>query len=74
LQAPAAVIADRVSPTAGSVEAVDDTSCVFTTGANTLDELLLYVGLLGIDFRIESPQELIDHVPVLTARLTAATG
>ncbi|WP_433009180.1 helix-turn-helix transcriptional regulator [Kribbella sp. CA-294648] len=74
LQAPAAVIADRIAPTVGSVEAIDDTSCAFTTGANTLDELLLYVGLLGIDFRIESPQELIDHVPVLTARLTAATG
>ena len=74
LHAPAAVIADRIAPTVGSIEAIDDTSCTFTTGANTFDELLLYVGLLGIDFRIESPQELIDHVSVLTARLTAAAG
>ncbi|WP_344218585.1 YafY family protein [Kribbella sancticallisti] len=72
LQAPAEVIADRIGSTIGTVEPIDAGSCVLATGSNSLDELLLYVGLLGHPFTIESPPELIDHTRTLTDRLTAA--
>lgn len=72
LQAPAAQVTDRIANTVGTVESLDDSTCALSTGANSLDELALYMGLLGIDFQIESPPELIDHVRTLTARLTAS--
>ncbi|TCN31541.1 putative DNA-binding transcriptional regulator YafY [Kribbella orskensis] len=73
MRAPAEQIADRIANTIGTVEPVDATTCILSTGSNSLDELTLYVGLLGFDFQVESPPELIDHVRTLTTRLGAAT-
>ncbi|SCG67881.1 helix-turn-helix transcriptional regulator [Micromonospora coxensis] len=70
--APAEAVADRIPPTIGMVEAVDEDSCVLHTGSNSLDELALYVALLGFRFRIHEPAELIAHVRGLVARLTEA--
>ncbi len=72
MQAPAAQVADRIASTVGTVEAIDESTCALSTGSNTLDELALYIGLMGIDFEIESPPELIDHVRILTTRLAAS--
>jgi hypothetical protein len=73
MQAPAEQIADRIPNTVGVVEIVDPGSCLLSAGSNSLDELLLYVGLLGVDFVVQSPPELIAHVRTLTTRLAAAT-
>lgn len=73
VRAPAEEVADRIANTIGTVEPVDASTCILSTGSNSLDELTLYVGLLGFDFQVESPPELIDHVRTLTARLGAAT-
>ncbi len=73
MQAPAEQIADRIPSTVGVVEMVGPTTCLLSAGSNSLDELLLYVGLLGVDFEVQSPPELIAHVRTLTTRLAAAT-
>jgi predicted DNA-binding transcriptional regulator YafY len=73
LQAPAEVLADRIANTVGTVEPVDANTCTLTTGANSLDELLLHIGLLGYPFTIEEPPELLDHARGLADRLKAAT-
>jgi predicted DNA-binding transcriptional regulator YafY len=64
--------ADRISPTVGTIEAIDAHTCLLRTGSNSLDELAVYVGLFGFRFHIEEPPELIDHVRALAARLTEA--
>ena len=74
MQAPAEVIADRIATTVGTVEPLDASSCVLSTGSNSLDELTLHIGLLGFDFEVESPPELIAHIHTLTARLTSAVS
>lgn len=74
LQAPAEVIADRIATAVGIVEPLDPSSCVLSVGSNSLDELTLYVGLLGYDFRVESPPELVEHVRTLSARLADAAS
>jgi predicted DNA-binding transcriptional regulator YafY len=73
MRASAEQVADRISNTIGTIEPVDSSTCILSTGSNSLDELTLYVGLLGFDFQVESPPELIDHVRTLTTRLAAAT-
>ncbi|MFI6868217.1 helix-turn-helix transcriptional regulator [Nocardia sp. NPDC050406] len=72
LHVPAEVAAERIAPTVGVVEAVDEHSCVLRTGSNSLDELAVYVGLFGFDFVIHEPQALVEHVRELTARLRRA--
>jgi predicted DNA-binding transcriptional regulator YafY len=42
------------------------------TGANSLDELILYIALLGHRFEVQSPPELITRVGSLAATLAAA--
>jgi predicted DNA-binding transcriptional regulator YafY len=72
MHAPAEQIADRIPTTVGVVEMVGPSTCILSAGSNSLDELLLYVGLLGVDFEIQSPPDLIAHVQTLTSRLSAA--
>jgi hypothetical protein len=57
----------------GVVEAVDAESCVLVTGADSLDDLAAYLGLLGVGFRVTEPPELVAHLRQLAARYAAAT-
>jgi predicted DNA-binding transcriptional regulator YafY len=73
MHAPAAVVADRITPTSGMVEAIDERACVLYTGSNSLDALAVYVGLIGVDFDVHDPPELVDHIRALADRLDRAT-
>ncbi|MEV5838446.1 YafY family protein [Nocardia sp. NPDC052112] len=72
LYVPAQVAAERIAPTVGVIEALDDRTCVLRTGANSLDELAVYIAIFGFACRIHEPPELIAHIRELTDRLTAA--
>ena len=72
IHAPAHLAAERIAPTVGTIEAVDENTCLLRTGSNSLDELALYVGLFGFRFQIHEPPELIAHVRSLAARLAEA--
>jgi len=72
LHVPIEVAADRIAPTVGTLEAIDERSCTLHAGSNSLDELALYVGLFGFPFDLHEPPELVAHVRELAARLAAA--
>ncbi|MEU6668155.1 WYL domain-containing protein [Streptomyces sp. NPDC046727] len=65
-------LVERTSPTSGRLERYDDHSCLFHTGAATLDEIALHIALKGVDFQVLDPPELNDHLRALAARLTRA--
>ncbi|GIH16959.1 helix-turn-helix transcriptional regulator [Rugosimonospora africana] len=67
--APAAQVAQRVTPEAGVVEAVDDDKCTLRAGSNSLDGLALHVALLGFDFTVHEPAELVEQFRTLHARM-----
>jgi len=69
VSAPATAVADRIGPYAGAVTAVDDRTCVLDTGADSLSTVAAYLGLLGFDFRVESP----PNWPTKSARSLPAT-
>ncbi len=73
VHATAAYVLDRINPAVGTVEAVDASSCVLDTGADSLDTLAVYLGMLGVDFTVTDPPELVDHVRTLAARYRRAT-
>ena len=78
VHAPAAVVAARINPAVGIVEAIDDHSCVLTTGADSVKTVAVYLGLLDADFTVSEPPELVERLQKLADRYhractTAAT-
>ena len=72
MHAPAEVVAGRMPPTMGTVEPVDARTCVLLCGANTLDEIVVWVALMDIGFEVREPPELAERVGVLADRLRTA--
>jgi predicted DNA-binding transcriptional regulator YafY len=70
VHAPLAEVAQRTSPTASRLEAVDEETTMLYAGSNSLDELTLYIGLKGFDFDVLDPPELRTHIAELAARLS----
>ncbi|MCD2443001.1 WYL domain-containing protein [Agromyces sp. SYSU K20354] len=66
-----AVIA-RINPTVGVVEAVSEAESVLVTGADSLDTIAAYIGMLNMDFTVESPPELVPLLRTLSRRYARA--
>jgi len=73
LNAPLAAMADHIAPTSGTLQAIDDHTCQLRTGSHSLDELAIHLAVLGVDFHIHEPTELIHHVRTLADRLHRST-
>ena len=69
LHASAEAITERWPWVSGSIEPIDDRSCEYRTGDDDLDWLALRVAMLGVDFDVHEPPELIEHLRVLARRL-----
>jgi len=67
-------VAERIPPGAGTLEVVDEGSCVLHTGESSLDMLTVYLGLIGFDFEILEPPELIERVRLLSERFGRASS
>jgi predicted DNA-binding transcriptional regulator YafY len=74
MHASAEAVAQRTSPAAGHLEAVDQDSCILHTGSHSLDELALYVALKGFGFQVLDPPELIPVLRTLSDRLGQAAS
>jgi predicted DNA-binding transcriptional regulator YafY len=72
VRAPAEVVTARINPAVGVVEAIDEHSCVLATGADSMETVAVYLGLLDIDFEVTEPPELVDRLRVLAARYLRA--
>jgi predicted DNA-binding transcriptional regulator YafY len=73
LHAPAEAVAQRIPPGVGLLEVVDKDTCLLRTGAETLDALAVHLGMLGADFEVSEPPELVDHIRALAERYHRAT-
>lgn len=72
LYAPADAVAERLPPGAGIIEAIDEWTSTLHTGAASLDTLSVYLALVGFDFEVREPAELIDRVARLAERFARA--
>jgi len=68
VHAPAAVVTARINPAVGVVEAIDEHSCVLATGADRVETVAVYLGLLDVDFEVTEPPELLARLRVLADR------
>lgn len=72
VHAPAALVAEHITPTIGVITPLDEATCQVLSGGNSLDEMALWLGLLGHAFTVEEPAELREHLAAMGARLTHA--
>jgi predicted DNA-binding transcriptional regulator YafY len=70
--APREVIAQRVPPSAGQLEALDDQRCLMRTGAQRTRFLALHLANVGVEFEVLEPPELIEEVRQLARQLALA--
>jgi predicted DNA-binding transcriptional regulator YafY len=74
VDAPAEVVLSRINPTVGVVESVDDDHCVLVTGADSVEMIAVYIGLLGLDFHVTGPPELVEAVATVGERYRKAVA
>jgi len=65
------VIAKRITPAAGTLEASGPTSCLLTTGSHSWESIAIHLLWLGVDFEVQEPPELITYLAHLSERITA---
>jgi predicted DNA-binding transcriptional regulator YafY len=72
VDAPAEDVLARINPTVGVVESVDAEHCVLVTGADSVEVVAAYIGMLGLDFHVTEPPELVTAVADLGRRYQRA--
>ncbi|MGC9537833.1 helix-turn-helix transcriptional regulator [Streptomyces sp. UG1] len=70
--------AERISPSAGTLEADGDAACVLRTGAASLDVMVLHIMMIGFEFEVLEPVEFIEAIrdarDLLSRSLERGTG
>ncbi|WP_436699459.1 helix-turn-helix transcriptional regulator [Nocardioides sp. BYT-33-1] len=72
VDAPAEEVLARINPAVGVVESRPDGRCVLVTGGDSLEIVAVWIGMLGLDFTVESPAALVGHLRVLARRYADA--
>lgn len=74
LRASVELAAERIPPGAGTLEAVDEHTCLLHTGHSSLDTLSVYLALIGFEFEVRDPPELVERLRWLAERFGRAVG
>jgi predicted DNA-binding transcriptional regulator YafY len=74
LHAPAEEMAGQPGCHWGTVESIDAGTCEFRTGDDDLGWLAVRIAMLGVDFEVHEPPELVEHLGALGDRLKRAVG
>ncbi|MET8081757.1 YafY family protein [Streptomyces sp. NPDC005303] len=61
--------AERISPSAGVLEAEGPDSCILRTGASSLEVMVIHVMMTGFDFEVLEPAELTEAIRTAHDRL-----
>jgi predicted DNA-binding transcriptional regulator YafY len=64
---------ERIPPSVGRLEAVNEARCVLETGAQRPDVLAYHVALLGVDFVVLEPEALRMQMRAMSRRLRKAS-
>jgi predicted DNA-binding transcriptional regulator YafY len=72
VDAPATEVLARINPTVGVVETIDEHSCVLVTGGDSVEIVAVWIGMLGLDFHVTEPPELVESLRVVGERYRRA--
>lgn len=74
IDAPAEEVLARINPAVGTVEPYEGGRSVLITGGDSLEMVAVWIGMLGLDFAVEEPAELVDHLRLLADRYGRAVA
>lgn len=74
VRAPADEVLARINPAVGIVEPLDAERCVLVTGADSVETIAVYIGMLGLDFEVREPAGLVAAVDALGRRYARAVA
>lgn len=74
LHAPVAELRRRLGDTAASLEPIDDHTCRWRSHRDTVEWLAFRLTMLGCEFEVHEPPQLVEHLCALSARIARATG
>jgi predicted DNA-binding transcriptional regulator YafY len=74
LHASAEEIASRIPAHWGAIEPIDARTCKYRTGDDDLGWLAVRIAMLGVDFEVHDPPELVEHLRALAVRLRRAAA
>ncbi len=69
MRAPLATVRERIRANSGSLEEIDARCCRLRTGGNSLESVAIWLACTGIDFEVEEPAELLEHLQRAEKRL-----
>lgn len=72
IDAEPAEVLSRINPAVGTVEAHPDGGSVLVTGGDSLEVVAVWISMLGMQFHVDEPVALVDHVRELAGRYAAA--
>jgi predicted DNA-binding transcriptional regulator YafY len=58
----------------GSFEPIDERTCEYRTGDDDLGWLAMRIAMLGVDFEVHEPPELVEHLETIAGRLKRCAG
>ncbi|HWI31142.1 MAG TPA: WYL domain-containing protein [Microbacterium sp.] len=67
-------VLSRIHSAVGVVEAIDAQHCVLVTGADSVATVAVYIGMLGLDFHVTEPPELVAELTEVAQRYLRAVG
>ncbi|MGW8566020.1 helix-turn-helix transcriptional regulator [Isoptericola sp. NPDC055881] len=74
VDAPAEEVLARINPAVGTVEALPDGRSVLVTGGDSVEVVAVWIGMLGLDFHVAEPPDLVEHLRLLSARYARSTS
>ena len=72
LRCAAADIAGRIPAHWGVIKPIDADTCEYRTGDDDIGWLAARIAMLGVDFEVKEPPELVEELRALAARLRRA--
>ena len=74
LHASADAMRKRMPRYVGPFEPLGEERCEYRTGDDNLDWLAARIAMLGVEFEVHEPPELVEHLQALAGRLGRATA
>lgn len=67
-------VAEKIPRAVAMLEPAGDGRCLLRTGSFSLDMLAIWIALIGFEFEVQEPPELIDRLRWLAGQFTRAAG
>ncbi|MGB3484628.1 MAG: YafY family protein [Mycobacterium sp.] len=68
------VVSQHFSPSSATVEPEGPDSCLVTAGADNPEWILLYLAMVGVDFEVLGPPEVIEGAKAMAQRIAASVS